>query len=100
MHLRESEEGTLLPGIRVEDMVSHQSVFSDCSFSYLSFAPNGCLQGMKTVANDLDNARVWFDHVKLPKSALLNKFCDIDDDNQYVQKGGEKMRIEVRRLQH
>lgn len=52
---------------------------------------------MKTVANDLDNARVWFDQVQLPKSALLNKFCDIDDNNQYVQKG-EKMRIEVRTL--
>jgi acyl-CoA oxidase len=49
---------------------------------------------MKTVANDLDNARVWFDQVQLPKSALLNKFCDIDENNEYVQKG-EKMRIEV-----
>jgi hypothetical protein len=46
------------------------------------------------VANDLDNARVWFDQVQLPKSALLNKFCDINDNNEYVQKG-EKMRIEV-----
>ena len=51
-------------------------------------------QGMKTVANDLDNARVWFDNVQLPKSALLNKFCDINENNEYVQKG-EKMRIEV-----
>jgi acyl-CoA oxidase len=49
---------------------------------------------MKTVANDLDNARVWFDQVQLPKSALLNKFCDIDENDEYVQKG-EKMRIEV-----
>lgn len=70
MNLRDGEEGELLPGIRIEDM------------------------GIKTVANDLDNARVWFDNVQLPKSALLNKFCDIDDNNEYVQKG-EKMRIEV-----
>jgi len=70
MHLRDGEEGDLLPGIRIEDM------------------------GMKTVANDLDNARVWFDQVQLPKSALLNKFCDINDNDEYVQKG-EKMRIEV-----
>lgn len=70
MHLRDGEEGNLLPGIRIDDM------------------------GMKTVANDLDNARVWFDEVQLPKEALLNKFCDINENNEYVQKG-EKMRIEV-----
>ncbi len=46
------------------------------------------------MANDLDNARVWFDRVSLPKSALLNKFCDINDSNEYIEKG-EKMRIEV-----
>jgi acyl-CoA oxidase len=69
LHLRD-EEGGLLPGIRIEDM------------------------GTKTVANDLDNARVWFDQVKMPKNALLNKFADIQD-NEYVQTGEEKMRIEV-----
>jgi acyl-CoA oxidase len=70
MHLRDSEEGNLLPGIRITDM------------------------GTKTVANDLDNARVWFDQVKLPKTALLNKFADIVD-NAYVQTTADKMRIEV-----
>ena len=35
-------EGQLLPGITAEDM------------------------GTKTVANDLDNARVWFDKARLP----------------------------------
>eukprot|EP00966_Prymnesium_polylepis_P074581 1731199-Prymnesium_polylepis.1 len=50
--------------------------------------------GTKTVANDLDNARVWFDRVRLPKDALLNRFADIRDD-EYVQVGDEKMRIEV-----
>ena len=63
-------EGQLLPGITVEDM------------------------GTKTVANDLDNARVWFDKVKLPRNALLNKFADIRDD-QYVQVTEERMRLEV-----
>eukprot|EP00941_MAST-03F_sp_MAST-3F-sp1_P000497 g497.t1 len=69
MHLRDSNMD-LQPGIRIEDM------------------------GDKTIANDLDNARVWFDKVRLPKTALLNKFCDIKDD-KYVQTGDEKMRIEV-----
>jgi acyl-CoA oxidase len=62
--------GDLMPGIRIEDM------------------------GTKTIANDLDNARVWFDQVRLPKSSLLNKFCDVVDD-EYVQVGDERMRIEV-----
>eukprot|EP00122_Pirum_gemmata_P008693 Pgem_evm1s8019 len=50
--------------------------------------------GIKTVANDLDNARVSFNKVKMPKSALLTRFCKIEN-NEYVQVGSEKMRIEV-----
>ena len=63
--------GALLPGIRVEDM------------------------GRKTTANDLDNARVWFDKVSLPRSSLLNRFADIGESGEYVQVGEERMRIEV-----
>jgi len=69
MQLRD-ESGELLAGIRVEDM------------------------GTKTVANDLDNARVWFDRVQLPKCSLLNKFADVEG-GEYVQVGDERMRIEV-----
>ena len=64
-------DGALLPGIRVEDM------------------------GHKTTANDLDNARVWFDNVSLPRTAILNRFADIGDGGEYVQVGEERMRIEV-----
>jgi len=39
--------------------------------------------GPKTVGNDLDNAWISFDGVRLPKSSLLNKYCDIVD-NKYV----------------
>jgi acyl-CoA oxidase len=42
--------------------------------------------GKKTVGNDLDNAWISFNNVELPKSALLNRFGDIDDHGQYVQK--------------
>lgn len=70
MKLRESKGGNLVPGVRIEDM------------------------GGKTVANDLDNARVWFDNVRLPKDALLNRFADVVD-HKYVQVGEEPMRIEV-----
>lgn len=36
--------------------------------------------GRKTIGNDLDNASIYFDHVELPKSALLNRFCKIDEN--------------------
>jgi acyl-CoA oxidase len=71
LQLRDGDTNALMPGIRVEDM------------------------GIKTIANDLDNARVWFDHVQLPRDALLNKFCEIDDDGAYQVIGDEPMRIEV-----
>jgi len=50
--------------------------------------------GRKTTGNDLDNAWIKFDNVELPKSALLNRFCEIVDD-KYVQTTNERMRIEV-----
>jgi acyl-CoA oxidase len=47
------EGGKLLAGIKVESMAR------------------------KTVANDLDNATVEFDNVRLPVTALLNRGCDV-----------------------
>lgn len=56
------ENGTLLPGISVWDM------------------------GKKTVGNDLDNATIMFKDFRVPKTALLNKYIDImDDDNVYMK---------------
>lgn len=49
--------------------------------------------GRKSTGNDLDNAWIQFNSVKLPKNALLNKYADIEHD-KYVQKG-QKMRIEI-----
>jgi acyl-CoA oxidase len=56
------ENGKLVPGITTQDM------------------------GPKTVGNDLDNASIAFDNVVIPKSALLSRFADIDENNEYVQK--------------
>ena len=33
--------------------------------------------GRKTTGNDLDNARITFDNVAMPREALLNKYADI-----------------------
>jgi len=59
MSLREG--GLVVPGVTLGDM------------------------GKKTIGNDLDNAWIAFDNVKLPKSALLSRFCDIEGD-KYVQR--------------
>lgn len=40
--------------------------------------------GKKTVGNDLDNAWIAFDHVRLPKSSLLNRYADIVN-GEYIQ---------------
>mmetsp|Transcript_44873 Transcript_44873/g.65956 ORF Transcript_44873/g.65956 Transcript_44873/m.65956 type:complete len:500 (+) Transcript_44873:33-1532(+) len=55
-------DGKLLPGISVDDM------------------------GRKTVGNDLDNAWIHFDKVELDKSAMLSKYAEINDENEYVLK--------------
>eukprot|EP01063_Lacrimia_lanifica_P009340 TRINITY_DN16334_c0_g2_i1.p2 TRINITY_DN16334_c0_g2~~TRINITY_DN16334_c0_g2_i1.p2 ORF type:complete len:501 (+),score=203.73 TRINITY_DN16334_c0_g2_i1:103-1503(+) len=41
--------------------------------------------GKKTVGNDLDNAWIGFNGLRVPKSALLNRFGDVTADG-YVQK--------------
>merc|ERR1712166_68238 len=55
-------EKVVLPGIRLADM------------------------GRKTVANDLDNAWIAFDDVRVPESALMDKFAGIDANGVYSPK--------------
>lgn len=42
--------------------------------------------GPKTAANSLDNAWIHFDNVRVPESALLNRYATIDAKGQYVTK--------------
>jgi acyl-CoA oxidase len=53
------KDGALVPGVSVDHM------------------------GRKTVGNDLDNAWIHFDQVELDKSAMLSKYAQITDDDQY-----------------
>ncbi|HYG93140.1 MAG TPA: acyl-CoA dehydrogenase [Nocardioides sp.] len=50
----------VLPGIRIED------------------------DGLKMGLNGVDNGRIWFDGVRVPRDALLNQFADVTDDGDYV----------------
>jgi len=53
------ENNQLLPGIKVVDC------------------------GHKIGLNGVDNGRIWFDHVSVPKQNLLNRFGDIDANGKY-----------------
>ena len=52
-------DGELLPGVRVEDC------------------------GYKVGLNGVDNGRIWFDQVRVPRVNLLNKYGDIDAQGKY-----------------
>ena len=54
------KDHNLLPGIRVEDC------------------------GYKLGLNGVDNGRIWFDQVRVPRENLLNKFGDVNEQGEYT----------------
>jgi acyl-CoA oxidase len=53
------ENGVTLPGVTIED------------------------NGLKMGLNGIDNGAIWFDHVKVPRSGMLNRFADVTASGQY-----------------
>ncbi len=53
------EDGRVLPGVRIEDC------------------------GHKLGLNGVDNGRIWFDQVRVPRENLLNRYGDVDPDGSY-----------------
>ena len=53
------EHGATLPGVRIEDC------------------------GEKLGLNGVDNGRIWFDEVRVPRTALLNRYADVSPDGTY-----------------
>ena len=51
--------GEPAPGVRIED------------------------DGLKMGLNGVDNGRLWFDQVRVPREALLNRFADVAEDGTY-----------------
>ncbi len=54
------EAGEILPGIRIED------------------------SGYKMGLNGVDNGRIWFDQVRIPRTNLLNRFAQVSEDGTYT----------------
>lgn len=54
-----NEQGEVLPGITVKD------------------------NGYKLGLNGVDNGRIWFDQVEVPRENLLNRFGDVDGNGNY-----------------
>lgn len=53
------ENGQVLPGVRIEDC------------------------GRKMGLNGVDNGRIWFDGVRIPRTNLLNRFADVTEAGDY-----------------
>ncbi|HEX8855450.1 MAG TPA: acyl-CoA dehydrogenase [Thermoleophilaceae bacterium] len=53
------EDGNVLPGIRIEDC------------------------GEKLGLEGVDNGRIWFDHVRVPREALLDRYASVDEQGRY-----------------
>ncbi|WP_435742706.1 acyl-CoA dehydrogenase family protein [Nocardioides sp. SYSU DS0663] len=53
------EDGAVLPGVRIED------------------------DGLKMGLNGVDNGRIWFDEVRVPRENLLNRFADVTPSGVY-----------------
>jgi acyl-CoA oxidase len=54
------KKGKLMPGIRVED------------------------DGPKLGLNGVDNGRIWFDNVRVPRENLLNRYADVTPEGEYT----------------
>lgn len=54
------ENGKTLSGIRIED------------------------NDVKLGLNGVDNGQIWFDHVRIPRSEMLNRFANVTDRGNYV----------------
>jgi acyl-CoA oxidase len=53
------ENGDPLPGVTIED------------------------NGLKMGLNGVDNGRIWFDRVRVPRAEMLNRFANVTGDGQY-----------------
>ncbi len=53
------DSGAVLPGVRIED------------------------RGLKEGLNGVDNGRIWFDGVRVPRDALLDRFATVEPDGTY-----------------
>jgi acyl-CoA oxidase len=54
------EDGTMCEGVRIED------------------------DGEKMGLNGVDNGSIWFDRVRVPRDALLNRYADVTGDGRYT----------------
>ena len=54
-----TKDGSVCGGVRIEDC------------------------GEKMGLNGVDNGRIWFDHVRVPRENLLNRFADVSADGEY-----------------
>jgi acyl-CoA oxidase len=47
--------------------------------------------GAKIGFNYVDNGYVSFDHVRIPRTHLLSRYCDVDKEGTFAMKGDYRM---------
>lgn len=54
----------------------------------MSVSPGVTIQDMghKFECNGVDNGKLWFDHVRIPRENLLNRYSDVTPEGVYVSK--------------
>ena len=57
--IRDRKDGSTMPGVRIEDC------------------------GLKAGLNGVDNGRLWFDSVRIPRDNLLNRYGSVDREGTY-----------------
>ena len=62
VRIRDSVTHQIIPGVRIEDM------------------------GYKMGCNGVDNGKLWFDNIKIPRTALLNGTSDVDKYGNFTSK--------------
>lgn len=54
------DAGRLMPGVRIKDLDAKMGL------------------------NGVDNGQIWFDGVRVPRTALLNRFADVTEGGEYT----------------
>lgn len=93
------DRGALMPGVRIKDLdakVRERKGFVCVGWlrAFFSFTdqphthspkriPTPLLLPIQMGLNGVDNGQIWFDRVRVPRTALLNRYADVSEAGEY-----------------
>jgi len=75
VRIREPDH-SISKGVKIEDMGKKVKIIGYCSKCCAE-------QRLQMECNGVDNGKLWFDHVRVPREALLNRWSDVDEQGRY-----------------